>query len=261
MKITVVSTTKNEENNITEFLESLVKQEKKPYEVIIVDSDSNDKTCEIINKYSKKYNYIKLFNHPGTRSKSMNYGIKKSTGDAIAFLGGDDVVDKTWIKEIEKSMKNNDIVVGKIISMKKGKRKNIENVKLFHKGVNISYPGTNTMYKKEVLDKIGGFDTWFLSSEDLEINYRAVDAGYKIVYNDKIKIYYRPKGSFFSFVKQSFWYGYGRKLLDIKHGSILKKHSIIDTLKTQVSMFGILRLFLGFVGYSYCILSVRKYDN
>ena len=259
MKISIVLTTKNEEKNIVKLLDSLINQEG-PYEVIVIDSDSTDKTQDIVKKYSKKNKNIELFSYPGTRAESMNYGIKKATGDAVAFVGGDDIADKDWIKEIRHAIKNTDILVGNLISTGDERVKNIGNVKLFHKGVNVSYPGTNTIYKKEILKKLGGFDPWFSSAEDLEINLRAVDAGYKIVQNNKVKIYYRPKGTPLTFLKQSFWYGYGRKLIGLKHGRIWEKHSATDVIKNQTSLFGLVRLLLGFFGYIYCVITIRSYD-
>jgi len=258
MKISVVLTTKNEEKNIANLLESLLNQEQ-PYEVLIIDSDSTDKTQEIVKQYSKKNKNIKLIIQPGTRAESMNYGIKKATGDAVAFIGGDDIADKNWIKEIRKAIKNADIVVGKLLSKEEEKVKNIQNVKLYHKGINISYPGTNTTYKKEILDKLNGFDPWFSSAEDLEINLRAVDLGYKIKENKKAIVYYQAKRNPLSFLKQAFWYGYGRKLIGLKHGRIWEKHSTSDVLKNQTSIFGLIRLLLGFFGYVYCVIKVRKY--
>ena len=259
MKISVVLTTKNEEKNIGKLLDSLMNQEE-PYEVLVVDSDSTDKTQDIVREYSKKNKNIKLLIHPGTRPKSMNHGIKQATGEGIVFIGGDDVADKNWIKEVRKGLKNADIVVGDLIATEEEKIKNIDNVKLFHKGVNVSYPGTNTSYKKEVLDKLGGFDPWFSSAEDLEINLRAVDAGYKITENKNVKVYYRPRGTPLTFLKQSFWYGYGRKLIGLKHGRVWEKHSISNVVTTQTSIFGLVRLIIGFLGYVYCVVTVRRYQ-
>ena len=259
MKISVVLTTKNEESNISELLDSLIEQEE-PFEVLVVDSDSKDRTQEIVKEYSKKNKNIKLFQYPGARSESMNYGIKQATGDAVAFIGGDDTADKNWIKEIRTGLKGTDIVVGKLISKGDERVKNIGNVKFYHKGINVSYPGTNTTYKREILDNLGGFDPWFSSAEDLEINYRAVNAGYKITHYEKAIVYYRPKGSALAFLKQSFWYGYGRKLLGLKHGRVWEKHSMADVLVNQTTVFGLVRLLIGFFGYIYCVITVRKYS-
>jgi glycosyltransferase involved in cell wall biosynthesis len=260
MKISVVLTTKNEDMYIGELLESLSNQEE-PYEVLVVDSDSTDRTQEIVKEYSKKKKNIKLLIYPGTRAESMNYGIQQSTGDAVAFIGGDDIADKNWIKDIREAIKNSDVVAGKLISKKHDRFGNVANVKFFHKGVNISYPGANTTYKKEVLNKLGGFDPWFFSAEDLELNLRAADAGYKIVYNEKPKVYYRPRNNPFDFIKQTFWYGTGRKLLGLKHGSVWQSHSVFDILKTQFSLLGITKMLLGVLGYVYCVVTVRKYPK
>jgi len=260
MKISVVLTTKNEEKNIGELLESLSNQEE-PYEVLVVDSDSTDKTQEIVKKYSKKKKNIRLLIHPGTRAESMNYGIQQSTGDAVAFIGGDDIADKNWIKDVREALNDSEIVAGNLISKKFDRFGKVSNVKFFHKGVNISYPGTNTTYKKQVLDKLGGFDPWFFSAEDLELNLRAVDAGYKIAHNEKPKVYYRPRNNPFDFIKQSFWYGTGRKLLGLKHGSIWQSHSAIDILKTQFSLLGIAKMLLGLLGYIYCVVKIRNYPK
>ncbi len=259
IKISVVLTTKNEENYIGELLESLLDQEE-PYEVLVVDSDSTDRTQELIRSYTKKNKNIKLFIHPGTRAESMNYGIKQATGDAVAFIGGDDTADKHWIKEIRHALRNTDIVAGKLISKGDDRFKTLANVKFFHKGTNISYPGTNTTYKKEILDKLDGFDPWFFSAEDLELNYRAVDLGYTITSTENAVVYYRPRNSLYAFIQQSFWYGSGRKLLGLKHGRIWRQHSSMDVVKTQLSVLGIIRLSLGFLGYVYCAVTIRKYD-
>ena len=129
MKISVVLTTKNEENNIGKLLESLNSQEE-PYEVLVVDSDSSDKTQDIVKKYSEKNQNIKLIVHPGTRAESMNYGIKQASGDAVAFIGGDDVADKNWIKEVRKGLKKADIIAGKLVPTKEERVNQVFGVKI-----------------------------------------------------------------------------------------------------------------------------------
>ena len=260
MKISVVLTTKNEEGNIGALLESLMNQEE-PYEVLVVDAGSIDKTQEIVVNYSKKNKNIKLLVYPGSRAESMNYGIQQATGDAVSFIGGDDIADKNWLKDIRNALTTDDIVAGKLISRKQDRFGSVANVKLYHKGVNITYPGTNTTYKKKILDKLEGFDPWFFSAEDLEINIRAVDQGYKIAYNENPKVYYRPRNRKIQFLKQSYWYGVGRRLIGLKHGNVLKSHSAKDMIKTQKTIWGYIRLAVGFIGYAYSFITIRKYPK
>lgn len=56
----IISPVKDEERYIKYTFESVLKQTLKPIKWIIVDDGSQDRTSEIINKYCKKYDWIKL---------------------------------------------------------------------------------------------------------------------------------------------------------------------------------------------------------
>ena len=258
MLITVLITTKNEEKNMEELLKSLIIQEK-PIEIIIVDAGSTDNTTTIIKNYAQKYPFIKLYNKEGTRGESMNYGIERAQGEAISFLGADDRADKDWIRYVRQSLKKrHDIVVGKCILVG-NKKFSLDRVNLYHRGVDISYPGSNTTYRKKILDEIGGFDPKFITAEDIDLNYRAVDAGYNIYENEKAIVYRRVRSNVIEFLKQSFWNGYGRRQLVSKYGSMWSGYKI-STFKKQFTLWGLFRLIFGSIGYLCC--KIREvFDN
>jgi len=260
MLISIIVPTKNEEKNIRLLLDTLIKQEK-PIEIIIVDAESKDNTQKIIKKYIKKYDFIKLLIKGGKRGKSMNYAINKAKGDFISFIGADDRAHENWIKYIRRSVqKNNEIIAGKCIT-EGNKKFELERVELYYKGFDISVPGTNTTYRKDILDNLKGFDTHFVTAEDIDLNLRAVEANYKIYYEDKAIVYRSLRENLIDFIKQSFWNGYGRKQLSIKHGKLWQNYSIDQTLETQLSIIGIIRLFFGFTGYLSCKISGGNIRN
>jgi len=250
MLVSVVITTKNEEKNIGDLLESLVIQEK-PFEVVIVDSESRDGTQNIIKKYAEKHDEIKLYIKRGKRGECMNYAVKKAKGGFIVFLGADCIVDKSWLKEIKK-MSQCDIMMGKIINVGSSRFKGLERMELYHKGYEITYPGCNTGYKKDVFENINGFDPWFVTAEDIDLNYRAVNAGYKIVHNKNVVIYHKIRNTFSGIFKQAFWNGYGRKQLTIKHGRLWEKYKPMDMIKKNMSFWYFCRLSIGLLGYFVC---------
>jgi len=45
---------------------------------------------------------------------------RKQQGEAVSFIGGDDIADKDWIKNIRIALKNADIIAGKLIALKHG---------------------------------------------------------------------------------------------------------------------------------------------
>ena len=245
--VSILCTSKNEEENIARLLDSLLIQEP-PVEIIVVDAGSKDRTQEIVRKYANSYPNIKLYVKEGTRGESLNYGIEKANGDIIAFIGADDEADKDWIKHIRKAiMDGNDVVFGKCVLIGKY---TFERVKMFVDGVDISMPGTNTAYRKDVLLNVGGFDSKLVTAEDIDLHLRVVKAGYRIHIEENAIVYRYTRASIFKFIKQAFWNGYGRKQLLTKHGDVLtSSHSLGETLKTHLSFLGMLRLISGMLGY------------
>src|SRR2546426_1144058 len=80
--VSVVTTVRNEARNIAALLDSLVVQEP-PIEVIVVDSDSEDATRDVVRGYEKRYDFVHLYLFGGTRGTGRNFGIRKAKGDAI----------------------------------------------------------------------------------------------------------------------------------------------------------------------------------
>jgi len=260
MLISIIVTVKNEEESMPHLLDSLIVQEK-PVEVIIVDSNSDDKTQEIVKKYSKKYDFIKLLECDAHKSKSRNYGVKHSNGDAVAFTDGSCIANPFWIKEIrEKLNKGFDVVAGKTIQFGFTGFSKLKRVPLYHKGGDASYPTCNIAYKKELFEKINGFDPWLKEAEDVDINYRALDNNAKFIFNNKAIIYHLGSETVNSFIKKSFWYGFGRKELAIKHGSLWKSHNVLDMFKIdkEESIWKFIRNFFGFLGYLFGIIIAKN---
>ncbi|OYT58646.1 glycosyl transferase family 2 [Thermoplasmatales archaeon ex4484_30] len=242
---------KNEEKSIGELLDSLVVQER-PIEVVVVDAKSSDATREIVKKYSEKHSFIHLYIKGGKISESLNYGIEKAKGEAIAFIGADDKADKEWIRNVRKALKEgNDIVIGRCIEAGETRFK-LDRVKLYYKGFDISVPGTNTTYRKEILKKLGGFDPRFVAAEDMDLNLRAIEAGYRLHYEKNAIVYRYARDNAIAFLKQAYRNGYGRKQLTLKHGKLWKQYSFKQMFSTHITFWGILRLSFGLLGYLVC---------
>jgi glycosyltransferase involved in cell wall biosynthesis len=95
MKVSVVIPTLNEENNIPYLLKDLSKQTVKPFEIIVVDGKSQDKTRSII----KKEKNVKLFLSNPCVAKQRNIGGMKSRGEVIFFLDADTRLKNDFIEK------------------------------------------------------------------------------------------------------------------------------------------------------------------
>jgi len=90
--VSVVITTKNEERNIKNCLESVKNQTYKNIEIIVVDNNSRDKTKEIAKKYTSK-----VFDKGPERSAQRNYGVEKSSGEFCLLLDADQILPPKMI--------------------------------------------------------------------------------------------------------------------------------------------------------------------
>lgn len=249
MKISVVLTLYNEERNIADLLDSLVVQDP-PMEILAVDAYSKDRTVAIIKEYENRYPTVKLLMCGGKRGKSRNYGIERATGDVVAFIDGDCIANPFWMREMRQSVEEGAAVVaGKTIAMGLRSWEELERVELNYKGFDLSFPSCNIAFKKEVLDEIGGFDDWFITAEDIDLNLRAVAKGHALRFNPKMIVYHRLKSTLYGFFRQAFWNGAGRKQLTMKHGNMWTRYDPLRMFKQKMTFWSFTRLAVAVAGY------------
>ena len=261
MRFSVIIIVRNGEKFMPDALDSLVHQSVNPDEVIIVDAESTDRTREIVKKYAKKYEIIKLYVEPGTRGEGRNYGVKVSIGEIVAFMDVDAIANGLWVEEMKRAMEDGaDVVAGREVRLGYTGFTSLKRVGMLHKGVDITYPSVNLAYRKTVFNAIGGFDPWFKEAEEVDLNFRAVDADHKLVYNEKAIVYHRARETFMGFFKQSFWYGFGRKELSIRHGTLWQTYEPLEMVKVSKdeSIFKLIRLGVSFLGYMFCKITGKR---
>lgn len=180
---------------------------------------------------------------PGmNRSEARNFLVGKSKADVVAFIDSDAFPEAEWKHEMLKSFKKGaDIVAGREIRM----GKILPRVEIVVDGQDITYPAVNLAFRRDVFELLGGFDPCFHVAEDIELLYRAVKAGFKIVYNPKAIVFHMQRDSIRSSAVQSFWYGRGRRQFDEKHGRMLGNTRFV--VPTSLNMLA--RYFFGFFGY------------
>jgi LmbE family N-acetylglucosaminyl deacetylase/glycosyltransferase involved in cell wall biosynthesis len=105
MKISVVIPTYNGATYVEEAIQSVLAQTRPADEVIISDDNSKDETLAICNKYADK---LKIFQNPNGPSgfvNGWNHAIAHATSEYITILHQDDLLDPTFLEEMEKAIK------------------------------------------------------------------------------------------------------------------------------------------------------------
>ncbi len=187
MKISVVITVFNEEENIAKLLESLLTQTKKPDEIVIVDGGSQDKTVEIIRHFQKKDRRIKLLIEKCSRAKGRNLGIDIARNEIVVLTDAGCIAHKNWLEKIIEPFKNKEVNMVAGFYKMTGKTAFQKALSFFlgvlpsHFDVNFLPSTRSVAIKKELWLKVGGFPEKLTdTAEDTVFSYKAVQSGANI---------------------------------------------------------------------------------
>jgi len=180
--VSVIVAIKNEEKHIGNCLESIKKQTylQDFIEVIVVDNNSSDKTKEISESFSKGSAplNLKVFDKGPERSAQRNFGVEKSSGEYVMYLDADMILDKNVIKECVEYINENKNIVGLYISEIVIGKKYWSKVRRFERSF---YDATVIdcvrFIKKDIFQKIGGFDESMTGPEDWDLDKKIRSEG------------------------------------------------------------------------------------
>lgn len=199
MKTSIIILTYNQLSFTKQCLDSIYQNtNEEDIEIIIIDNGSSDGTID----YLKKSPGLKtVFNETNAGfAKGCNQGLDIATGQSILFLNNDTIVTKNWLESMITLLYRDEKIgmVGPVSNYVNGPQQipvdysNIEAIQDFsskycenQRGKSklvLRLVGFCLLVKRELLDKIGGFDERFEygSFEDDDLCLRAVQAGYQL---------------------------------------------------------------------------------
>ena len=180
MKISIITVCYNSQDTIAFTLNSILNQDYKNIEHIIIDGGSSDNTLNIINQYNFK-NKIFISEKDKGIYDAMNKGIAHSTGEIVTILNADDIYhNNSTISEAVKLIKESPdekIFIGNIVFFQNNFFSNIVRIysaKFFKKwmlGIGVMPPHPSTFIKKEIY-KIYNYNINFKIAADFEFFLR-----------------------------------------------------------------------------------------
>lgn len=113
MKFSIITINYNNCEGLKKTITSVIEQNYKDYEYIIIDGGSTDGSVDVIKKYDQFISFWVSEKDAGIYN-AMNKGIRHSTGDYLNFMNsGDTFFGSDILKKMETQLGNYDIVVGK----------------------------------------------------------------------------------------------------------------------------------------------------
>jgi glycosyltransferase involved in cell wall biosynthesis len=194
LKVSIITVIYNNAQTISDTINSVLSQDYKDIEYIIIDGGSSDGSIEKIKKYNNKI--AKFISEPDNGLyDAINKGISLSTGEIVGVLHSDDLYNSNYeISEIVTAFtlhKVDSVYADLVYVNRKQSEKVVRNWISGHfskKKFQIGWmPPHPTFYvKKEIFKKFGYYDTEFKSAADYELMLR-------FLYKNNISTYYIPK--------------------------------------------------------------------
>lgn len=196
MKLTLITATFNSAISIKTCLESVVSQDYKDLEYLIIDGKSSDDTLKIVKDYQQKYPNIKLVSEKDYGIyDALNKGIQLATGDVVGFVHSDDLLANNHIvSDIVNQLQNEQldgvygdlqyvdkVDLNKVIRLWKSCAFKLS---LLKQGWMPAHP--TLFLKKEVYEKHGLFDLTYKIAADYDFMLR-------VLKDNSLKFGYLPK--------------------------------------------------------------------
>ncbi len=234
----------NEEKTLAQCLDSLLALEypSENIEILLAIGNCTDNTRVIAQDYAKKHRNIRILENPtGNTSIGRNLCIQHATGEMLMNYSGHVIAEKNLLSELAVRLKSQpaDVAAVGCSNLSPGKQNFVGMVSgaaflSFMGGRNFFsqnavFPEERftdhlsfSCYRKEAVEKIGGFDPVFWCGQDYELDIRLRKAGYNILYTPTTRVYHFKRDSVRSLWRQMYRYGIARAKMVKKHPDTLK---------------------------------------
>lgn len=216
-RISVVVVNWNGRRFLQPCLDSLLRQTDCDYEIILVDNGSTDGSVAFV---KARYPTVTVIENPRNEgfARGANLGIRVGRGELVALLNNDAVASPQWLAELAK-----EFTTDPRIGLCGSKLLRQEDPQIIDHAGHLFYPdgilpgrgcgeldvgqydrpeeilspdGSAVMYRKAMLDEIGGFDEQFFAyGEDSELGLRAQLWGWRCRYVPTAVVYHVRSGT------------------------------------------------------------------
>jgi glycosyltransferase involved in cell wall biosynthesis len=234
MRISVITTVKNEGESIHRLLDSLAAQTRAPDEVVVCDGGSTDGTLDALRAETRLP--LKVIVRPGANiSQGRNAAIAEATGEVIACTDAGVVLVPKWLQELvapfaaEPKVRTTSevwVVAGFFlpdphtafeVAMGATVLPQLDEIR-----PETFLPSSRSVaFRKEAWQAVGGYPEWLDYCEDLVFDFALRKLG-PFAFAPKAIAHFRPRGSLGAFFRQYYQYARG----DGKADLFRRRHAI-----------------------------------
>lgn len=221
--VSVIICAKNEQDNLSQFLDVVLSQKYPDFEVLVIDDNSTDDSLTVLKEFQKKYSQLKVVAFQEEKSsfgkkQVLECGIKHAKSDYLIMTDADcKPLSAFWLVAMVNGFADgSELVLGvSLYSKLKGTVNSIVQIDTGFIAANYlsmaasGFPymsvGRNVAYKRSLFEKVGGFKSHYhipSGDDDLLINQMPKETKVNLVYNKDAQTESVPKLSFQSYFSQ-----------------------------------------------------------
>lgn len=245
--VTVIVPARQEARHIGACLDSVLASDypRDRLEVLVIDGMSTDGTREIIAAYASRFSFLRLIDNPRrTKPAALNAGIRMARGDVVVIMDAHTMYPAGYVSSLvgwlERSGADNVGGAWLIRPANEGRMARAIAAALSHPfGAGNAYYRIGAeqprlvdtvpfgCYRRDVFDRIGGFDEELVRNQDDELNMRLVKAGGRILLVPEVKAEYVARESLGKLARMNYQYGYYKPLAALKLGRVYSWRQVV----------------------------------
>lgn len=231
--VSIVMPARNEESGIVAAVESVLQQTHQNMELFVVDGMSTDRTVELVEGISRRDPRVRLLKNPAQRiPNALNIALNAARGEFVARVDAHAGVNIDYLERGLRELK--DLQVASVGGIRIG----VANTPIglavaaalssrFGVGGSVNHYGTVAqdtdhssfgIYRRSVLQQVQGWDESLAVNEDVDLDHRILQRGYRIRFDPGMEIYWHVRETYGDFARQYRRYGRGKALMVRKNG-------------------------------------------
>ena len=221
--VSVIVCSRNGARTLRDCFDALSRLEYPSFEVIVVDDGSSDGTADL----GREFGFRVISTAGVGLGSSRNAGLDAATGEIVAYIDDDAYPDAHWLTYLAADFLRSphagvggpnvappgDGFVADCVARAAGGPVHV----LLSDAEAEHIPGCNAAFRKESLQKIGGFDPRFhAAGDDVDICWRLREGGETLGFSPAAVVWHHRRGSLRAYWKQQCGYGEAEALLERK---------------------------------------------
>jgi glycosyltransferase involved in cell wall biosynthesis len=246
----------NEERHLREAVHQVLAQRYDgPIELVLAVGPSQDRTQEVADALAAEDPRVTVVANPtGRTPNALNAAIGASRNGIIARVDGHAMLPADYLRVAVETLEETgaDNVGGimaaegvtpfeQAVACAMTSRIGVGNAR-FHTG-GASGPADTVylgVFRREALERVGGYDEHFQRAQDWEMNHRIRRTGGLVWFQPRMRVSYRPRPSVRALAKQYFHYGRWRRVVARTHEGTINLRYLAPPVAVVAIVLGLL---------------------